>query len=672
MADYYRPMERDAGAITRAPGPIVAYDFETSNIPCDDGTIEPRFLTVFGAGIDLAIRTESYASVEHAFAALWPMLPANTRLCAWNANRFDTRIQMEALVMHGAWDLATYVAKSGTLRGASVTRAGKTVSLIDGMAALGLQCSLKKFLEVFAPHEPKGVLDFSRESFDADNPAHVAYARQDSRALYYGLVEADRVLRNLTGMPLRMTIGALAIRAFASMLPAEVKILPCGRDRDTEIRDRCFRGGYVFTAGTFEGPAWSYDLNQAYAGAMRSARLPWGSMARTQREVPGKTGMYIGMLSRRSRAPVPYVVRDYDAQRPKAIEAWGDPIRTMLVDSEIQCLRRHGWTFDVQRGYVWEQWFHARSFVDRLERLRTRAEPGTPLHTIAKAIGNNAYGKTVERESAGSYLFTLDPPPNALPVHVLEDDAADDRLWFVPDERDSRRWYHRPQIGAVITAHVRVLVYDAIMTDPRAFLKADTDGVTFSRPNHALAIHPTRYGRWKIESAGERHIIIAKKVYWTQQKTAAKGLHTRDLTEADFRAWLQGKAPVQRQMQLQSWRVTLGPSWRVRVRAGTGGAGSREEAVRAEYEARMAIWQQFRTVRIVPAMIRVRGRWKVREEFIDVPGGYLLRNRKRPMTGETHGNLDTVADALGMDAGDLLDTLRTLRRPTLKALRAEA
>ncbi len=153
MGDYLQALVRGSLHPKFDAGPIVAYDFESTNIPDFDGSVEPRFLTVYGKGIEFAERCDTFANVSERFAALWPALAHNTRLVAWNANRFDVRIVLEALVRHSAldWLVQPYVAKSGAIRGVKATLGKKSVWFYDGMAMLGLKCSLRKLCEVFAP-----------------------------------------------------------------------------------------------------------------------------------------------------------------------------------------------------------------------------------------------------------------------------------------------------------------------------------------------------------------------------------------------------------------------------------------------------------------------------------------------------------------------------------------
>lgn len=208
-------------------------------------------------------------------------------------------------------------------------------------------------------------------------------------------------------------------------------------------------------------------------------------------------------------------------------------------------------------------------FVNSLEARRRTFPKNHPVNLLCKNIGNNAYGKTLQEATQWRYVMAEKCPKGG--VHVNEDSETGEPirgLWIVPESKDTRRCYERPQIGAFITAFIRCVLYDAIMADPDHFVKADTDSVSFTRPQK-LPVSSWQYGKWKVESAGAFHIVIAKKVYWTAKHTVCKGLRTKGMGRRLFERWSLGEIPVQTQIQLVSWKKGVAPSWRVQRRRGT-------------------------------------------------------------------------------------------------------
>jgi hypothetical protein len=570
MGDYFKPMQRTLPKPSER-SPIVAYDFETTNIPTketDELTIQPRYITMYGERVRVSQALWSYRDILRVIREVWPLLEHNTQVCAYNANRFDLRIIMQALI-DTEFTVEPFASNVSGLRGAIVRRGRKRVYFLDPIAMLGMQCSLRTFLSVFAPAYPKGKLDFDTCSFDASNICHVQYAERDSEALYHALRKAQTVVRTITKHNLSPTVGGLAIRTFMSRMPQLVTVPALRPEPYRIVRRIVMRGGYVFSR-KYRGPLWTYDLNQAYAYAMRECRLPSGrALPSTGFAKSGHPGFYRVLLSRLPLSRVPYIVRDV-RERYVMHETYGEGCETWLTNDEVSCLRRHGWTCEIQEGYTFEGHFSMRTFVNGLEARRRRFPSGHPVNTVCKAIGCNAYGKTLQEPVTTRVVLSRKQPKNGFPLCEANEHARPiPGFWIVPETKDGRRCYERPQIGAWITAYVRCVVFDAIMQDPEHFVKADTDSVSFTRPV-TLPISPWRYGAWKIESDGDFHIVVAKKVYFSEEKHAAKGMRTKGLTRDDYERWFLGDVPVQDQVQLESWRKGQPePRWRIQRRRGT-------------------------------------------------------------------------------------------------------
>lgn len=673
---------------------MVAWDLETSRIPmtaADRMNVELRYLTAFGAtGILTSAPLQTDASLAQLFAKHF-FTPEHKgwRFVSWNGLRFDMLLLFRALAKHAPqFVIRPYVAGQGQIRGARVyLRDDPKIwwELLDGMAMTYLKIRLAEFVGMFAPDFPKlSGPDFeSGEEFDSDNPEHVRYAERDSEGLYHALQEVDRIMVDLTGRGLQCTIGNAGIKFFERSLPENAGIPPVPESLWDGLFTYAMRGGYVYVARQHDGPMWQYDLNQAYAAAMRMP-LPNGRAIRTRREIPGELGCYWATISRSSRSPVPFYcktsertsygdpegfrakfaewaddIRSYpryqgslsidqatgevyargglraersgtqvatkaDVEKLRGelralgydltfetvddllyqavmdspfedhfvvpepnvriardgdpFECFGDePVKTLVLSPEVETLRRWGWDVQIHGGYTWMETFDMSAMVDRLEELRRTCPGGPkgPIGTMVKAIGNHSYGKTTERLATESVVIAGECPPDHAPWKPEEPEL--ECFWVaLEDDPRSRKRYHRPQIGAFITAYVRMWLYDAIMAAPEAFLKADTDSLAFDRPVAHLDVDPARYGAWKAEYAGERGIVIGKKCYLVigadgREHAVCKGLSVRRLHLEDYEDWLRtGEPPAQVQIQTLGWRAgVLGDRYRVQERRGT-------------------------------------------------------------------------------------------------------
>lgn len=612
------PLQRTGPVKRERRKPFVAFDFETTRIPQhkdEPMRVDLRYLTAYADGYGIntpfhfsrEVRTHEHLAhilAEHFFTRE----RSGTRYIAWNANRFDYRPIIEAIVQFcPQWVVVPYEAGNGP-RGFRVTerdvcvgtaRRGKATArlasweILDGIAITGCQgMRLRKFLALFAPDLPKHELDHATAAFDSSDPSHVAYAERDSQGLYAAMCRVDTILRDLTGRGFQVTIGNLGIKFFQQHIPEGVCVWKPHKKLLDALREYGTRGGFTYTARQYRGPLWTYDRNQEYAAIMRDVPLPCGRCYTTDDYIPEKCGAYYCTIAYPGGAPVPFYCATIDA-RPhgsafKSAVDGAVPVATFLFALEIETLKRHGWTVEVETGWYWEESFSMREMVDKNEALRGSCDggPAGPIGTMVKMIGNHSFGKTLEQPREERIVICADDPSDDKkrysywrPSYVRDDDDPNYRCyWFtMVEEHEAEKLYHRPQIGATITAGARCDMYDLAMLNPAAFIKADTDSVAFTEPiwECEQALHPFRYGALKWETAGDEVIVLGKKGYFNCDtgKAKCKGLNTDRLTQADFERWLvTGEPPTQPQIQTLSWKrgVSLqSPQYRYQERKGT-------------------------------------------------------------------------------------------------------
>lgn len=595
---------RKVRAKDATPARIVAYDFETSRI--EPGTPRPLWLTAYGAELQLETYIRDLPTLGKILVRyfLTPEL-MGVKFVAWFGNGFDAYFVAVALVTNPDYILRPYLTQSNSLRGLRVINAcdannpkAKGWEFLDGQAMLGLPgVPLAKFLATFAPDFGKllGVIDFEREEFNPRNKAHRDYAMRDSEGLYHAMVRAQSILLDNFGEPLAVTMGGACIRIFKANIPDDVTVATPRDEVLQLVRDYVMRGGFCYCARRYHGPVWKYDINQAYAAAMREAQLPQGFTTFTEGEPP-EGSPYIAELTASKRGNIiPFYYRTEIHGRMCSAFSTERIDRTWLTSIEVDQLRREGWDVTITRAYSWDGSFSMRDYVDRLERLRMTCEggPSGPIGTMAKAVGNHSYGKTVESLGDAEYIMGSECPDGWAPFYGDATEPLEHVFYRFLDPDDVRpKDYHQPQLGAFITAHVRMVLRRAALLAPDAWLYADTDCVVFSRDVTAeLDIHPSRYGAWKVEDAGTVYRIIAKKVYtqeasaevraaWDKMtpserakaiKRSAKGLNIKTLTPEDFDRWHEGTPPVQQQTQRNNFLAVVRgvEMYRRQERAGT-------------------------------------------------------------------------------------------------------
>lgn len=526
---------------------------------------------------------------------------AGVKYVAWNGNNFDSFILAASLLVNDDYLIRPYLTKSKALRGLRVETKtppddwkGKkppSWEFLDGMAMLGLAgLSLEKFLINFATDFAKltGVIDFEKgETFDATNPTHRDYAMRDSVGLYHAMIRAQDILIENFNQALSVTMGGACIRIFQSHIPTETNIIPNRPEVDDLIRSYVMRGGFCYCVRQFRGPVWKYDINQAYASAMREAKLPCEFATHCSFGVTKAAQVYIARVSAiNSKNKIPFYYRTEIRGRLRSVFSVGEIADTWLTSIELEQLKIEGWKITYHESWIWNNSFSMTEYVDRLETVRTTCEggPSGPIGTVIKAVGNHSYGKTVEVLEPVEFVIAKTCPPEYAPYYADDTDLLEHVFKrYLPLDEQKAKDYHQPHIGAFITAHVRMALRRATLISPDTWLYADTDCVVFSSDVTArLDVDPKRYGAWKIEESGTVYQIIAKKVYTQiggeKPKRSAKGMNVRRLTDEDFERWADGDLPVQSQIQRNNFIKVMRGEDMFKLQQRTGTATEKSEA----------------------------------------------------------------------------------------------
>jgi hypothetical protein len=302
---------------------------------------------------------------------------------------------------------------------------------------------------------------------------------------------------------------------------------------------------------------------------MREAWLPDGN-AHPVRQYWGRYPGIYRVIASNSKNKIPFYYTDSDGDR---IFGMREITETWLTSIEVQQLQAERWKLTVYEGYLFDGRFKMTEYVDKLEHIRMNADggPSGAVGTMMKSIGNNSYGKTVEQLDGVEYVIATECPVEYAPFIVSDDAHQDLPVWVKKGEPQIKE-YHKPQIGAFITAEVRMKLRRAALLDPDAWLYSDTDCNMYSREPKGLDIDVSRYGAWKIECEGEHYRVITKKVAKVDgSEKHAKGMNIKKLSADDFERWSRGEEPTQKQLHKNNlMKVLAGADMYVeRIRRGT-------------------------------------------------------------------------------------------------------
>lgn len=575
------------GGGTRAV-PFHAYDLETTLIPQHDvdgnfpdiGTPKPLYITAYSEFISGKDRAGE--PVLDSWQVSKPLKKKTDlrdilikeflvddkvghRFVAWNGNNFDAYFVGMAL-LDSDFIIRPYVTKSNAIRGLKIIdpdNAKRSWEFLDGIAMTGVVMKLKFFIEAFAPEYAKLKLDFaSGKEFDSDNPEHRAYALRDSVGLYHAMVSCDKIVETLTeGMHLTPTIGNLGIKFFQKMMPERVYVRKPNPELKDAINYSLKRGGYCYLNRRYQGRTWKYDINQAYAAAMRECQLPSGRMRGGAGIAARDEAAMYRVTAKTTETTLPPFYWKH-TETAKASYSY-DVTDAWITSDEFNQLKAEGWKLDIKSAYYWDETFNMSDLVDRLETLRMSDQqgPSGPVGTMCKSLGNNAYGKTAEQLGGEELLMARECPDG-----FKQWTEGLDFIWSrTQDETEIERGYHQPQIASFITAYVRMVVRRAILTNPEGWIYADTDCVVFDSPAPDLAIDKKQYGKWKIESSGDVYTYITKKGYYSHDKTTVhiKGMNIRNgdgtlkFTDDELDKWWKGEPPKQAQTQRKNFLTVI-------------------------------------------------------------------------------------------------------------------
>lgn len=546
------------------------YDLETTLI--EKGTPIPLYITMSQDTITLSQPLSNLEDLYNVLIGNFLIIEkVGWRFIAHYGNNFDFILLSKALIEYddGTFRIEPYLTKSGKLRGACISRKieKKTVRwyFSDSMAMTGSIDSLKKFLTAFAPDYPKETIDVLH--FDNTNPVHIQYAERDAIGLWHAMKNIEKIYNSM-GVQLENTVAKAAVKLFMSYIPEEVLIWELPYSLEKPIRKSGVRGGYVHAAKKTYDPIWKYDINQAYADAMREAKLPCGRCIHTRKYVQNKVGCYLVEISRNEQFPIPFIVKTENGRHTKTS---GDSVTAWIFDIEIQFLLDHNWNLNIIEGWYWTDSFSMKELVDLLEYNRINS-PGGPKGAqgmVMKAFGNNAYGKTLEEHDGTRMICSKIKPEMSF---SYQPETPDFDNWWLTKEEVKTELYHRPQIGAVITTFVRMKIMRTIMIDPEHYIMSDTDMVCFSRPVPQIELDYNTYGKFKPEVEGEYFYIIAMKTYFSEkaiynengmlvpETIHTKGLNPKKISYDEMLAWYHGTIPSQTQIQRIAFLRTVGGS----------------------------------------------------------------------------------------------------------------
>lgn len=369
-----------------------------------------------------------------------------------------------------------------------------------------IQLPLAQVMKSFTPHRTKAKLPTT--PFDWHDKAWMKRIEDDTLGLFESLLKIRSIVRQHFGVPLSMTTPSTALRAARAMLPLK-KVQRPATTALAWLRT-AYSGGRieVFWQGRFKGKIVVFDINSAYAWALRG-EFPIG---RGQfRTTEPEDGYYIG----RCHVSVPTDQHIPPVLSRMFVHAFAvGEFQAMLTKEEVEFARTNGATVVFLEGFYWKH-THAifADFIDKCAKVRKKDYAG-PLGQTVKLMQNGLYGILGLRMDRTRLLIAEHSPGKEWSLGFNRQTGRDiegvfERV-FVRDTPNAM-----PHWAAIVTARVRCRLTEFLILFQRlglAPLYAHTDsiwaGVNGEIPEQIKRLITPEYGNLKIEAEGDETYIF--------------------------------------------------------------------------------------------------------------------------------------------------------------------
>jgi DNA polymerase type B, organellar and viral len=392
------------------------------------------------------------------------------------------------------------------------------IELYDSMALFSFK--LEYFTEQFSKVGKKLKLDFEKESFDINNPAHIEYAIQDTRALLDSMINFDAAIYQIFGVHAKGTISSTALAAWEVTLDSEARYYQLTKPQNDFCREAYF-GGLVFLTDTnTHADCVSVDINSSYPDKMRRFGVPVGRPEYTLTIVWNRPGLY------RCKFTAPDGLKfGCIGYRDKLGICWPrGEFESVAFEFEIKRALSWGYKVEMIEGIIFERYdYPFNDFVDLCERQRAKYK-GTAFEIVVKLGQNSVYGKFGTGEVGKEICMFSELELENLDLAEWRP-YIDDRSGSYPIdncfERETEReaYYILPHWAAHITARAREQLFQMYEATGFTAIYGDTDSVKMTRDTYNKLVSDNKinvgksYGEWKLDAEYFEFKAIAPKVY---------------------------------------------------------------------------------------------------------------------------------------------------------------
>lgn len=425
---------------------------------------------------------------------------------------------------------------------------------------------LENVLASFVPHRTKAPLP--NVTFSWEHAGWRARIEEDTLGLYEALKRIEKIVWDTFKVPLSITMPSTALRAARTMIPVE-RITRPPRIALDWIRAGGYSGGRIeiFHQGEIRGNLYCFDINSAYAHAMKG-EFPLG--AGQYKTSEPKRGFFIGRCKLRvhTETHIPPVL----SRLFNHAFCVGE-FQAMLSKEEVEFARESGAQVEVLECWTWKDMAPIfRAFIERCQTLRRQDYFG-PLGNTVKLMQNGLYGILGMNPFRKMQRMSIENPGKPW-VHAFDNRHG----MYIPNTFEALMLKETPtqmpHWAALITARVRIQLTRYLLLAEKLDmmpLYAHTDSIWLQSqngiPKEFQNLISNDYGALKLEKRGNLAIVVAPgeaalKMNDETWHVASKGWRVKN-EKGEDETWKVFEAGVETKIsQVQTYRAGTAMKYR--------------------------------------------------------------------------------------------------------------
>jgi DNA polymerase type B, organellar and viral len=192
------------------------------------------------------------------------------------------------------------------------------------------------------------------------------------------------------------------------------------------------------------------------------------------------------------------------------------------LSEELFNALKHGYTFKVLRGYLFDKEYIFKDYVDFLYNLKVNSSKDTPDYIISKLLLNSLYGRFGMSPYMENHIIlesnsleATSISKNKIITDILHLNNGKDLISYL-DNKCDKDWDRilniSIPISAAVTAFARIHMSQFKNRDDFTLFYTDTDSIDINKPLEPKFVGK-ELGKMKLEHVFDRILFLAPKVY---------------------------------------------------------------------------------------------------------------------------------------------------------------